>query len=60
VKRAELEHVLREKDYAFGAALIEEGIVSRETLVDRLAMLDDVDDLAVNRVRQWLAAIMTG
>jgi hypothetical protein len=49
----------REKDYAFAAALIEEGVVSLKTLDDRVAILDDVDDLAVSRVRQWLAAVST-
>jgi hypothetical protein len=28
-----------------------------DTLKDRLVLLDDVDELAINRVRQWLSAV---
>jgi Nucleotidyltransferase of unknown function (DUF6036) len=50
----------REKDYAFAGALVAKGLVSLETLKERLALLDDVEELAISRIRQWLSAVDTG
>ena len=45
----------REKDHLFAAALIGAGVVVRDTLEQRLAMLEEVDARVVDRARQWLA-----
>ena len=48
----------REKDYAFSGALLAAGVVDGRTLAERLGLLDDdVDPVAVDRVRQWLSAM---
>lgn len=45
----------REKDYGFAGALLDAGMVSAATLLSRLDMVDDVDSVALDRVRQWLS-----
>jgi hypothetical protein len=44
-----------QKDYAFAAALLKEGLVDRTVLVERLAAVEDVEPSATDRVRRWLA-----
>jgi hypothetical protein len=46
----------REKDYAFADALLTAGLVDTAILSDRLNLLDDdVNPVAVDRVRRWLS-----
>ena len=47
----------REKDYAFAAALLKEGLVERDVLEERLAEVEDVETIVIDRVRRWLSAI---
>ena len=47
----------REKDYAFAGALLTAGLVDGPTLTERLSLLENVDPVAIDRVRRWLSAM---
>jgi hypothetical protein len=44
----------REKDRAFAAALVREGLVEPETLVARIRALSGVDARAIDRLEAWV------
>ncbi|HEY5112815.1 MAG TPA: hypothetical protein VIJ45_01730 [Coriobacteriia bacterium] len=44
----------REKDRAFAAALIREGLVEPETLIARIRALSSVDARLINRLVAWV------
>ncbi|MEO6503688.1 MAG: DUF6036 family nucleotidyltransferase [Jatrophihabitantaceae bacterium] len=48
---------LREKDLDFVSALLQAGIVSRETLRDRLDTVPDLDPRALTRAQAWLSSL---
>jgi hypothetical protein len=46
----------REKDLAFAGALLNAGIVDKATLLERLATLEDVQSVVIERARSWLSS----
>jgi hypothetical protein len=46
----------REKDLAFASALLDAGIVDTATLLERLAMVENVHSVVKARIQSWLAA----
>jgi hypothetical protein len=50
----------REKDRAFAAALVREGLVEPETLVARIRVLSGVDARAIDRLEAWVRRQVAG